>query len=202
MIVIEGMDNCGKTTLAHNIIHELKKFNIKNVEYQHSPGPDTPENMVNRTYEYLRMANDKKNRILFDRLHVVSDQVYAQVLSRTNVFKDTPEGVRVLRAFILAQPLIIYCRPSMDRIVGFEDGRDQMKGVKENSFELIEAYDRLMGSLNQHPEIGRWSVLYDYTKEFRDFKKVVVKVRNYILEPPGLSPEMVDKILPPAKKEE
>lgn len=148
MIIIEGVDNSGKTTLAK------KLSSYFDAPLVHSPGPKpTPEAMVywaERTFSI-------PGKMFYDRHPCISEVVYGLTLRHKNAF-DTESGKRVTKLFYEAKPLIIYCHPPIE-IIKRNMGK-QMGGVKENLDELLAAYDKFMSYLKIR---GFLIVDYDYT---------------------------------------
>lgn len=179
MIVIEGMDNTGKTTLSNKLVEH---FGLPPECYIHSPGPDTPEQMAPRVH---RMLEFKHLPFIWDRIHCISDQVYAEVLGRENWFEVlrpepkpigyavgylTPESVEFVRKkeacfqawiyFLASQPTVIYCRPPIENILKFGD-REQMIGVKDKAATLVLTYDTFMSKLRGIRDVR--VISYDWT---------------------------------------
>lgn len=178
MVVIEGMDNSGKTTLAQNL---LEHFQLPPECYIHSPGPDNPFRMASRI---LEMTNCSNLPLLWDRIHCISDQVYSEVLGRPNWFNGPtpelenpavigyypPEVAERRKAFTYCfeswihflgiRPTVIYCRPPIEKILNFGD-REQMSGVKDKAAILVLAYDSFMSKLRGIYDVNL--VRYDWT---------------------------------------
>lgn len=165
LFVCEGMDNTGKTTLWTKLNNDFK------FDGPHSSGPpDNNREMFDRVHKQLEEANSGKI-ILHDRIPVISDQVYSPVIRGTNPFMEDAEGLELIEEFKQTNHLIIYCRPSRDIILGFEDGRDQMPGVHENASRLLDTYDMLIAHMIAE---GGWNiVVYDYTQKgsYHDLKE-------------------------------
>lgn len=131
------MDNTGKTTLVKKIGYDL------GLETRKSPGPAPANEMFKWVEEQI---NDFKGggTIVYDRFAAVTDQVYGPLLRKQNPFKSEVKGRYLLQTLGELNPLIVYCRPSRIFITSFEDGREQMKGVEDNAYELLEGYDNLV----------------------------------------------------------
>lgn len=180
MIVIEGMDNTGKTTLSNKLVEH---FGLPPECYIHSPGPDIPEQMAPRVH---RMLEFKDLPFIWDRIHCISDQVYAEVLGRQNWFEvlysklQLSDGERVssdkmefiskkeacFKAwiyFLASRPTVIYCRPPIENILKFGD-REQMVGVKDQAATLVLVYDTFMAKLRSIRDVR--VISYDWTDSF------------------------------------
>lgn len=96
MIVIEGLDNSGKSTLARIIAHAIK------LEIQESEGPPKSEGEIEqRIVRYL----DDPNKI-YVRHPVISNPIYSQ--AREDGWKLDPD---LRQRFYDIKPLLIYCDP-------------------------------------------------------------------------------------------
>ena len=147
-IVIEGMDNTGKTTLA-------KKLSVQfNLEYLHSEKPvDKEEGEKNM----LALCMAGKVRIR-DRINAISELVYGSTIKG----KSRMHGVQWAWIDLIMKSgvLLIYCRPPSKTILKFGD-REQMDGVIEHSSALLRTYDWVFHTLSgMYP--GK-IVYYDYT---------------------------------------
>ena len=149
MIVVEGMDNSGKTTLVQQI---SSRFNI---QIQPSLGPPTPEKAFQILTEFI-LARDLR---VYDRLVAFSDTVYGPPL-RQRVVTDPTQWTWIHR-ILRTQPFIIYCRPPTERVLDFGD-RGQMDGVVARAKQLLRGYDSLFNSLEDFFGVGSYTT-YDYT---------------------------------------
>ncbi|MGL4253979.1 MAG: hypothetical protein ACRCR2_08045 [Fusobacteriaceae bacterium] len=176
-IIIIGMDNTGKTTLVSNLetglnnfIETVKesvpssKFSKAEVELIKSPGPLDRKEMHNWCYDQIirfGLPNDKVR--IYDRFGAIDEQIYAPIVRGNNNIDHVQFLTELIKTAPLgAKPLFIYARPHKDKILGFEDGREQMKGVIENGAELLTAYDELYFQLlNEQHNV----MVYDYTRD-------------------------------------
>jgi len=170
MIVIEGMDNSGKTTLQRQLQSLLGGEGYITVSKK-SPGPLPGEELVDWTHQELTEMKPGE-LVIYDRFPIISETVYGTELRNFNVFLSprVPEETRekakeAVDLFHRNGPLIIYCRPSKDTIIEF-DQRDQMEGVKENASDLLTQYDDLimeMASSKDPHDNSAWNIIfYDY----------------------------------------
>lgn len=139
-IIILGMDNTGKTTLAESLSKELKVKLIK------STGPKvTKETMV-----YNMLINlESPEPVIFERYNMFEEIIYGNILrgeSKFN-FKDY-----MYEQTVLHKPLIIYCRPDKEKIFNFGT-REQMKGVIEEKEKLLKAWDELISKISSDIEV-------------------------------------------------
>lgn len=144
MIIIEGVDNSGKTVLGQ----KLSEF--FNYPLIHSPGHCSE--MLDWTKKALR---DKEIKF-YDRFPIISEAVYGLILRDGDDF-DSEEGKKIMGLFWDKKPLVIYCEPPL-KIIKRKMG-EQMKGVKENLELLLLSYEDHMTILRS---FGFTVVHYDY----------------------------------------
>lgn len=147
MIIVTGMDNSGKTTLCGQL------SNLMGRPIVNSPGPVSKEEQV----EWLIKQFLGDELVIHERFPLLEEMVYGPILRGKSLFDLNDQ---YFKALAKQKPLIIYTRPSNDTIINFGD-REQMKGVIENSYKLIVAYDDLMFKLLSQG----WDIFkYDYQK--------------------------------------
>lgn len=155
MIIIEGCDNSGKTTLIQRLAEELKLLSITNRRR-----PQQREDVFNYTANMVMLSLHFST--IFDRWQAISEPIYGPICRGIGYLE--PGDTDYLHAVAqVANPLIIYCRPQDSTILNFGE-RDQMEGVIENGRKLIEAYDHEM----EH--VARWFpvVRYDFERDTYD----------------------------------
>lgn len=144
MIILEGMDNSGKSTLA-------AKFGLEIVH----PGP-APMSYDEEQAFLESQLRDARLPIVMDRVTCISSQVYSgklfddRYMGFLNKMLDTPHCV------------LVYCRPPDKNVLDFDthnvkthDTPEHLARVKANASKYLESYDRLMYKLPH--------MLYDYT---------------------------------------
>jgi len=136
MIVVEGMDNSGKSTLA-KYLHETLELPL-----EHSPKPPFMGTPVEDWLAWIEVSlTPDTSFYIYDRYPIVSEMVYGPVLRGYSLL-----GEDYLTRWRMANPLIVYCRPPQSRIFSFGN-REQMVGIKENKERLYEAYEKYMEML-------------------------------------------------------
>lgn len=175
LVILEGMDNTGKSTLARRLERDL------GVVQRHSQGkPETSRIMFDRVWDILA----SKQVGIYDRFHAISERVYGPILRDVNYY-DWEEGRQQIEALKWTNHLIIYCRPTRDTIFETLGDRDQMMGVIRHHRKLLEAYDNLFAHELKHRP---WNTaIYDYTNpdSYEEIKLMVEefiygKVRNHL----------------------
>jgi len=145
MIIIEGMDNSGKTTLAKTL---AAHFDWPLV---HSPG--YCPGMIDWTKKALLEDTIK----IYDRFPLISEAVYGPILRNNNSF-NSEKGKALISLFYDRKPLIIYCNPPV-KIIERRMG-EQMEGVKKHLGDLIISYNEHIRFLQQ---FNFYVVFYNYT---------------------------------------
>lgn len=133
MIILEGMDNSGKSTLA-------AKFSLEVVH----PGP-APKSYGEEQGFLDSQLRDARLPIVMDRITCISSQVYKGKLF-DNRYMD------YLRQMVdTPHCLIVYCRPPDNVVLNFDthnvkahDTPEHLARVKANARQYLESYDRLM----------------------------------------------------------
>ena len=132
MIIVEGMDNTGKSTLIEAI---GKAFKI----------PAARSNMAGAKAsdmkQWIAWAESCPKPLILDRHPAISDLVYGNVIRGKS--ESSVEFARESRA----GHFLIYCCPSLESIRESFDDREQMKGTHENLEQLYTGYESLMEQL-------------------------------------------------------
>lgn len=160
-ILILGMDNTGKTTLAEKLSERLK---IKLVK---SPGKGlTKQEMRHFIIDNSINPEDK----IFERFCFFEEMVYGKILRGGSKFNFTDDVFWTIKN--LLDPIIIYCRPKKSTIKDWKN-REQMEGVIDNSDILLREYDKTVkkAALN-----GLKVIKYNYKKE--NVEDVISKIRK------------------------
>ncbi len=139
LIVIEGPDNAGKSTLAAYLSERL------NIAIRHSGGPSKYPGEI---YRRIDQFHNDDALYICDRHPCVSQNIYLKALGLDG---EPVDAGRITR-FYETQPLIIYCRnkyASMDGHRSSEHGagigftsNDYEQQVERNIAALCENYDR------------------------------------------------------------
>lgn len=149
MIIVEGMDNTGKTTLIKSLVAQF------DLEYRGSASElrGDPSKLVAWVDEELARPTVKPP--IYDRFPLISEEVYGPILrGRSSIPERRYDGWAQAHSV-----LFIYCRPPLGYIRRWGT-REQMEGVKEFDKELIARYDRVM----HRYRCRGWGVIrYDYS---------------------------------------
>jgi len=162
MIVVEGPDNAGKSTL----IGKLSRTLGWNVYHPGGP-PANAEEFLKQAISSLKYAHEK---VIQDRSMIISDPVYSTVYPR-NFSCDYHELIVTLCVYV--NPVIIYCRPPDEFMLDFSrheigenDDENQLITLHSNMPRIIQEYDMVMLSI-QH-------IKYDHTSDNYDMFEGVI----------------------------
>lgn len=168
MIIVTGMDNSGKTTLAKQLGEEL------NLPVVHSAGPELSKGEKQKwTLEQIAHDNVIPSSIIHDRFMPLEEMVYGPILRGHSDFRFQDHYMELLYN---TGTLIIYTRPSREVILE-ENGREQMEGVMANGEKLLAAWDDLAFQLIS----TGWNVLV-YNWETSNIDQVLKAIENAIEE--------------------
>lgn len=168
MIIIEGPDNAGKSTLAEKLSKAL------NIPVIHSVRPEkhwSEEDVLYHSTWQLR-----PQEAILDRVYAISEYVYGRVIrGKTALGEKHSEALFDLynRPY-----LIIYCRPD-DHTILDNKGRDQMDGVIQHHQAIINEYDVLM--VEEVERFGQGSVLH-YNWKSMHIDNVVGKCEKHLID--------------------
>lgn len=150
IIVVEGPDNAGKTTLALDIAKKMQGVFVK---------VERPRGGISlkALSELLDVATRYSGVVVTDRHACISEPIYGKIIRGGH---DLDER-EVLRCYDQINA-IVYCRPPTHVIMGSLGERPQMEGVLDHTPTIIHAYDELM--LELHMEQEKLVKVYDYQK--------------------------------------
>lgn len=139
MIVVEGMDNSGKSTLAAQLAEYMDLF------VQESEGPPRSDEEINERVDRYHTMADK---YLFVRHPVISNAIYGKMRPEGNPI--TPGRTMI---FYDAQPTLIYCDAGDRGLTGHvekdHDSEEHLSLVDTNYKALLEEY-RLWAAQHAH----------------------------------------------------
>lgn len=169
MIILEGPDGAGKTTLANTLSKELSL-------------PIAPRVVSKETEAMtdLRVWTDDNLKrdfqdVIFDRHRLISDPIYRGVLGKHNPRLYDPQWLaEALRKFVEIDPVIIFCMPPLEVIMLNLLDDDDNTVVVDHIERLYYGYAAEWAKLNAWTELTSlfW---YDYSNPFGETDKTLTK---------------------------
>lgn len=168
MIIVEGMDNTGKTSLIRELVDRFPQLQLAK-----SPGPVTRQNLL-KCIEWVTHAIRNPNPcVVYDRYSPISERVYGPVLRGKDQYGSyTFDLLRLtLRR---QQPLIIYCRPPLD-VIRRMKGPQVAAGQEIRPYVdvLVQRYDWFMNVVQEMYCVPGHYTLYDWTGDGSSFWSLV-----------------------------
>jgi len=161
IVILEGPDNAGKSTLGNKLAIDL------HLDLIHPGGP--PKNLVEvieRCQEQSTVFSHSTTvDFIFDRVTCISDQIYR---GRTDLYKLFDFYQNDLRS--AKNIIIIYCRPSDDRLRNFDDHVQKdhedeaiVQHAIDNVDRIINEYDSIMDYLMSDKHVC--IIKYDFERD-------------------------------------
>ena len=164
MIIVEGPDGCGKTTLLEKLRHDLKlNLRPRFADSITGPYPDVFDRVA------ADFASGVERDHLYDRHPSISEVIYGQVLRGGY---DPRFSDPVIDLGLDHEPLIIICAPDYRTALDNVMSSDQMSGVAEKFNQIWEGYSAFV-----HFYPGN-ILMWDYEK--MDYSTIVRKVEEYL----------------------
>jgi thymidylate kinase len=168
MIIVEGPDGAGKTTLIKQLVnHYGMKVGKRGTDNRDLLYTVT----VPDTFRALRLALEGGNGLptIWDRLYF-SDLVYAPIQGREVAF-SREERYFIEQTIIALDIPVILCVPPWKTVMENEAGTHQMEGVHENLRRIYNAYSS--GFAVRVP-----TYTYDYTSS--KFEDLTAQIDRYL----------------------
>lgn len=146
MIIVEGLDNTGKTTLVKELVNRLGIPSMIRVR---------PKAETEFRIDLLRVLTD--GPWIMDRHPIISEMVYGPILRGGMVIEE--DNLNALATLIDQSPMFIYCRPPDSVILNFGE-REQMDGVIDQAQILLARYDFVMQFIRSR--LPDRVIFYDY----------------------------------------
>lgn len=181
MIVVEGPDGAGKTTLIESLVAGFNFDLQERVVKADTTAMTDLKDWVNR---HNLLGWDKKRPRLYDRHRLISEFIYGPVMGRDPEpgFDDLDWVSSSIYSFYSQAPLIIYCLPPLEVVRENVQREDTDNSVVASKIDqLWVAYSRLASN----DCLFHGALLWDYTggkTEWltqRILEEVYVRTRRY-----------------------
>lgn len=168
MIIVEGCDNTGKTTLVNTLLRRYPQL----VLGEKLMGPPTEKQEL-MDMLWGALGSEESHRTIFDRFYF-SELVYGKVL-RGDVFISPAERQAINWILKKRKPIIIYCYldPVAIRATFLE--REQLAGAWDKVEELVAEYSHVFMDWASYEDF----YIYDYRNPV-SVARAIHGVHNYI----------------------
>jgi len=172
VIIVEGPDGGGKTTLARNLSETLDIDILPK-----AVGADTQARVDLREWTDQHVAWDWH---IYDRHNLISDPIYSIILDRSKPDIYDPEWLMsAMMKFYEARPIIIYCIPPLPVVTkNCIEGADDNSAVIPHLPMIHQAYIA-RASIDEAFGVGTF---YDYTQDDNnwviDYVRAMMSPRN------------------------
>lgn len=140
MIIVEGCDNTGKTTLIDKLCEAYGLTKAK------PPGPAPREELIEFMKGITLMTRKQGTNIIVDRFPLYSEPVYGVTLRGVSAL-TVSDYQRYEAQLRIHDPLIIYCTLPIGKIRETFAEREQLSGVEDNLQKIIDGYERLWDTI-------------------------------------------------------
>lgn len=171
IVVLEGPDNAGKSTLAQKLKDDL------GLEVVHPGGP--PKNILDIVTQCQNQAQvfglSTELDFIFDRITCISNLIY----------RNEPEYDRVYGVYqgllkTAKNVIIIYCRPGNERLRNFDDhitkaheDESIVQHAKDNVERIIDEYDNLMAAFARDKHFNTLKYNFELDGEGHGYRELL-----------------------------
>ena len=161
MIIVEGPDGAGKTTL----IRQLQE------RYELEVAPRVVSKDTEAMTDLQVWVEDNVQRgfqdLIFDRHRLISEPIYGPILrnKQSPGFTDFPWVSHMLWRFYKSNPVIIYCLPPLETVKA-NIANDPDNVVVADKIEAIYAAYAARASIDWGAAHSTNLVVWDYTRDF------------------------------------
>jgi len=186
MIIVEGPDNSGKSTLIKRLMEDFDllygpKFNIPKIVKKGNIGAVKIKMAVHTHYndiiELLKQSPRYLKPYIFDRVYF-SELVYGNVY-RGGIAISLTGQVSLPILIKEANPLIIYCNPPVDLILQKYDEREQY-GEHYDLSRIVNLYDNIFSEGGLYVQDKNNFLTYNYAED--DYEFIKKQVEQYLKE--------------------
>lgn len=179
MILLEGLDATGKTTLADQLATQFPELTLR-------PSIGNKHDLDQIREQAYSEAHQRQDQMLMvaDRSRIVSEYIYNPILAKREVAYPYLEWTSYLARFTMGRHVVVYCRQSLNDIGKVFHKQEQLEGVRENLPELFKAYEEFMTMLRFLFRVsGSGSVVVPYRyQDPGDRVMLTVQVQRYLKE--------------------
>jgi len=173
VIIVEGPDGAGKTTLIQKLQYDFPYVMI-HPRFCTSKGGPVEELSVAVYNDYAEQARSRSRSVLYDRHPIISEYIYGHDIPGRQVDPEfLTGGMAIIAGRIIDAALVVWCRPPLSILQLNLDPEHEMPGVYENIAQIYESYQ-----MRELMWPGR-QVRYDFTDQ-ESYWAVRATVGKYI----------------------
>lgn len=134
MIIVEGPDGTGKTTLAKKIAEEYS------LEYRRPPMLSSTKGPADASiYDWWKqeMRTDD-DRAVYDRCFFISEMIYQLATPERELLVDGYDFALGVEDLMMMQPFIVFCLPKWEKTLPIlTSGREMLEGMSIKAAEKV-----------------------------------------------------------------
>lgn len=137
MIVVEGLDGTGKTTLVNQLLEEFPVLKGRpSIGNKHD---------LDVIYEGAQQeAFTLPYNVITDRARIVSEYIYNPILNVRPLAFTFKEWMNFLGSFVQRSPhLLVFCHRHLGEVIDTWDHEGQLEGVREHLGEIDRMYEQV-----------------------------------------------------------
>ena len=165
LIVVEGVDGAGKTTLIQNFRQQAKQLCWL---FARSGPPQGSVDLL-MTVQYLSRGAQYEIPLIADRHPLISEPIYGPITRGKSLIENAYSRDRALDEIASIVNRVIYCKTDLETAQKASRRERQMAGVHEHYWSLYQAYDQSMESLRR---LGVPVLEYDWTQPNPDLNQL------------------------------
>ena len=140
MILVEGLDNTGKTTLVSDLALRYPELAVR-------PSIGNKHDLSDIRKQAQDEAHGLPPLTIADRSRIVSEYIYGPILKSRPLAYPFDLWMTYLSGFLHHRHLVIYCTRPLEKLQATFDEREQLSGVYENLEDLYATYQDFMDAL-------------------------------------------------------
>ena len=175
IIILEGPDGAGKTTLAEALRQRLQQSHMTQI-VKHGPYTNlVPEELCKIFFRSMTQALTYNDHVIMDRSWL-SEHIYGNVYRGGNVRVDLPRKRMLERVALARGAVVVHCQPSFDLCAATFTSRSDDEYL-DNVDQLRQVYDEYE-SLKLHTSLP--VIHYDY--QYDEVDDLLAKVKAASIE--------------------
>lgn len=155
MIIVEGPDNSGKSTLVKYL---ADKYKLEVLQPLSKGPPSNIEELYSNTKSLILQAIHKGRGCIVDRMPLIGESIYGPICREKDLWVPYFDyKVRLQKSINTLEPFYIYCRPTDGMILDMTthqvkeyDTEEHLNKIKQNKRLILDAYDNYFVNFGNH----------------------------------------------------